>query len=139
GRDSAASFNRRWARTPELTMYRWKNVVREGRTQGLALGPDRYLEVLYEGLTHDPEAGMRRICRFIGEAFDEAVLASSEPYLQSTSPEEDPQVPGGRLRPNSGNWQARFSGRTARRLERIGGATLAEFGYHTSAPDSDDD
>ena len=41
GRDCAASFNRRWRRTPELTIYRWKRVVLEGRRQGAELGNER--------------------------------------------------------------------------------------------------
>ena len=35
GRDSAASFHRRWHRTPEVTIHRWKTVVREARRQGM--------------------------------------------------------------------------------------------------------
>ncbi len=135
GRDSAASFNRRWGRTPELTMYRWKKVVRTGRRQGMALGAGCYLEVRYEDLTADPEPGLRRICRFIGEDFDEAMLASAEPYLSSPAAAHEQ----GRIRINSGNWRMRFSRPTIARLERIGGSTLTEFGYENAAPSSDRD
>lgn len=149
GRDSAASFNRRWGRTPELTLYRWKKVVRAGRAQGQALGAARYLEIRYEELTADPQTGLRRVCAFIGEHFDAAMLVSSEPYLRpsgdgSGDGSSDGSGAGagdgrGRLRRNSGNWRARFSPRTISRMERIGGAALAEFGYESAMPGSDFD
>lgn len=138
GRDCAASFNRRWRRTPDLTMYRWKNVVRDGQTQGARLGTARYLAVRYEDLTREPEPGLRSICEFLGEPFDSAILNSSEPYLSAPVQEPANAIPG-RLRPNSGNWRRRFPRATADRLERIGGAMLAELGYDTEQPDSDYD
>ena len=48
GRDCAASFHRRWKRTPWLTTYRWKKAVLAGHSQGVLLGKDRYMEVKYE-------------------------------------------------------------------------------------------
>jgi hypothetical protein len=47
GRAYAASNQRRWGRHPANTIYRWKQVVAEGRRQGAQLG-ERYMEVRYE-------------------------------------------------------------------------------------------
>jgi len=138
GRDSAASFNRRWYRTPELTLFRWKKVVVAGHQLGEQLGPDRYLEVRYEDLTTDPEHWLQQICSFLKIPYDEAVLLSAQPYLNVT-PLQGGELELGRLRPNSGNWKRYFSARQLRRLERIGGSTLASFGYSTSSPESDFD
>jgi hypothetical protein len=129
GRDCAASFNRRWLRTPELTMYRWKKVVAEGHMQGKLLGEDKYMEVRYEDLTANPEVWLRRICEFIGVPFDAAITESSQPYLNSD------RVAAG-LVPNSGKWKTYFDPEKLRVLEQIGGSALASFGYPTDFPDS---
>lgn len=136
GRDCAASFQRRWHRTPELTMFRWKKVLAEGRRQGQSLGHARYLEVRYEDVTADAEHWLRRICEFVHLPFDAAVLVSAQPYLGGGTPDDTKR---GQLRPNSGKWKQHFSPRRAVRLERIGGSMLSAFGYETSDADSDHD
>jgi len=133
GRDCAASFNRRWRRTPELTIYRWKNIVTIGSYQGLQLGKERYLEVRYEDLTLSPEKWLRQICDFLNIPFDPAILESTQPYLQTDNEQ------GNSLQPNSGKWENYFGPKTRRRLEQISGNTLAKFGYTTSYPNSNED
>jgi hypothetical protein len=132
GRDCAVSFHRRWKRRPELTIFRWKKVVATGREQGQQLRAGRYLEIRYEDLTAQPESALRRICSFLDLPFDEAILDSAQPYLQSGRTGDKPG-----LRHNSGKWQGYFSARLKQRLERIAGRTLADCGYVTSWPDSD--
>lgn len=136
GRDCAASFNRRWHRTPELTVYRWKKVLCEGRRQGLELGPQRYMEIRYEDITQDPEAWLRRVCNFLDVTFHKQILESSQPYLQQPGIESESEELG-RIRPNSGNWKQFFSPRRSGQLEKIAGSTLSAFGYSTELPDSD--
>lgn len=123
GRACAASFNRRWGRKPELTIYRWKNVVAEGRRQGSLLGR-RYMEVRYEDLTATPEYWMKGICSFLDVDYDPRVLLSREP--QSEAPNSS-----GRIRRKPEIWRERFADSTVRRLEGISGAYLAEMGYET--------
>jgi hypothetical protein len=132
GRDCAASFHRRWRRQPELTVFRWKKVVMRGRTQGIRLGAARYLEVRYEELTAEPERCLRRICAFLELPYHEAVLESSQPYLQGGGARRG-------LQPNSGKWQRYFAPEQLDRLERIAGRTLAQCGYATGHPLSDHD
>ena len=138
GRDCAASFNRRWRRTPELSLYRWKKVVREGRRQGAQLTGNRYMEVRYEDLTTNPDANLRQICTFLGVQFEAAVLQSAQPYLNTLDLHSTDATPGS-LRPNSGAWKTWFAAGSIDRLERIGGATLDLFGYETAMPASDYD
>jgi hypothetical protein len=123
GRDSAASFKRRWSRTPALTIFRWKKVVAEGRRQGTQLGTDRYMEVKYEELTQDPQAWLRKISAFLGVAFESATLESRDPYLKRKDGE------AGRIRRNSGRWREAFSAAQVRQLEHIAGRILSELGY----------
>lgn len=138
GRDCAASFHRRWRRAPELTMYRWKRVVREARRQSVRLGPSRYLELRYEALTAEPELWLRRVCAFAGLDFDPSVLQSTHRFM--TAEAAGRRAPGETsVLPNSGRWRHHFTARRRARLDRIGGAVLHELGYETSAPHADRD
>lgn len=133
GRDSAASINRRFRRTPEYSIFRWKNVVLEGRRAAKCL-PDKYLEVRYEDVTTDPEYWMRRICDFIDLPFSENVLLSRKP--QSKDPGKRGEVKG-KLEPNSGKWKSYFSDKQLQRLEQIAGVCLNEFKYTTQFESGD--
>lgn len=134
GRDSAASFKRRWYRTPELTIFRWKKVVQEGRRQGAGLGPTRYLEVKYEDLTADPERWIRQVSDFLAVPFESSTLESSEPYLKKKQDGEP-----GRIRSNSGRWREAFDAREIEKLETIAGRVLNETGYSPGNPTGDHD
>ncbi len=133
GRDSAASFHRRWRRTPELTIHRWKTVVREARRQGKPLG-DRYFELRYEDLTLEPEVWMERVCGFLGLGYCEAVLQSRQPHMAAA---RKGQAVG--IVRNSGHWRHYFKPRMIADLEAIAGSTLASCGYETARPTSDRD
>ena len=137
GRDSAASFNRRWHRTPELTIYRWKKVVDLGRKLGRKLGEQHYMELRYEDLTTQPETWLRKICDFINVPFDDAVLISSQPYLNETTRQVGQKQEMGGLKPNSGNWKTYFTKARQRKLEAIAGHMLASCGYETDLPEAD--
>lgn len=123
GRDAAQSFHRRWGYHPLRTLYRWKKIVGAGQQQGAQLGPERYMEVSYEQLTRDPEPWMRKICAFLGMAFDPCVLESSMRFV------EGEQSKAGRMVVNSGKWQAYFTRGQIEAMERIAGAKLSELGY----------
>jgi hypothetical protein len=130
GRDCAYSFHRRWRRSPELTITRWKLLLRAAREQGKTLAGS-YLEVRYEDLTSSPEFWMRKICTFIDLPFEPTVLLSSRPYLAASKN-------GTGMQANSGRWRKYFSTRRATRLEHIAGQLLAERGYTTAYPDRDE-
>ncbi|MCF7983819.1 MAG: sulfotransferase [Thiohalocapsa sp.] len=123
GRACAASFHRRWGRNPQMTVYRWKHAVAEGRRQGEALG-ERYFEVRYEALTSDPDHWMRGICEFLDIAFDPCVLDSRQP--QSSQPNQP-----GKIRANPSSWATYFSPAKLKSLEDLAGGYLAELGYET--------
>lgn len=123
GRACAASFERRWGRLPDLTIYRWRQVVQHGRAAGASLG-ESYLEVRYEDLTADPEHWMSVICEHVGLAFDPVVLNSRNPQS------DNPNRPG-RIEAKPASWRKQLKPGTIRRLERIAGACLEEMGYQT--------
>jgi len=130
GRDCAASFNRRWKRTPELTLYRWKRVVQLCRADGESLGRDRYLEIKYEDLTGNPERWMREACDFLQVDFDPVVL-------QSEQPQSDREGEVGTIVARQHRWRTAFSKRQLRSLESVAGATLAKFGYDVDVDNGD--
>lgn len=138
GRDCAASFNRRWLRSPRLTMYRWKRLLRDCRRQMQSVPEELCFEVRYEDLTSEPDVWLRKLCDFLRVPFSENILESSQPYMQSDS-EPDMGRAETSLRRNTGKWRTYFAPATQRELERIGGKTLYEFGYATEYPDSDND
>ena len=138
GRDCAVSLNRRWLRSPVLTIYRWKKLVTECRRQSQALPDTLYFEVRYEDLTAEPEQWLRRLCKFLGLSFVESVLESSQPYMRAPADAASPDAAKG-IRQNTGNWKTYFPLNVQSQLESIGGATLNEFGYKTSRPHSNVD
>lgn len=130
GRDCAASFNRRWKRTPELTLYRWKRVVRLCRAAGESLGRDRYLEIKYEDLTDNPEHWMQAACDFLRVDFDPVVLQSEQPQS-----EREGEV--GTIVSRQARWRTAFSERQLGSLEKIAGSALAELGYEVDNQSGD--
>ncbi len=130
GRDCAASFHRRWGYRPEASIVRWKSCLRAGRQQGLPLGSRRYIEIRYEALTEDPESELRRVCDFLEVEFKTVLLESARSGKRVRG------LTSGKIRPNKRNHAEYFSKAVSDELEKIAGATLAEFGYATNRPQS---
>lgn len=52
----------------------WTNCVRAGRKSGEKLLPDRYIEIRFEDIVNETEQTIGRVCRFLGEEYDERML-----------------------------------------------------------------
>jgi hypothetical protein len=128
GRDVAQSNQRRWHKHPIWSIYRWVQTVRQGRKDGHALGPDRYLEISFETLTQDAEATMRKVSDFIGIPYGPELLRSSMPFVNSVY-RNNIKEKSGTVVPNSQKWKTHFSTAEVAQLERVGGRLLAELGY----------
>jgi len=114
----------------------WKSLVAAGRSHGSAHA-DFYLEVRYESLLRQPEATMKRVCAFIDEDFDYAVLRPSR------SPRIDYRRIAGSRRPNprpsdteiadwnTGRWRREMTPRDRSLFEGVAGDLLSELGYET--------
>lgn len=122
GRDCAASFERRWGRTPELTIHRWKRVVELCRADGEALGPERYMEIQYESLTQEPEPWMHKVCEFLDVEFDEAVMVSEMPQSKN-------EGQAGTIEARAPRWKKAFNSQQLDRLHAIAGSLLNQLGY----------
>ncbi|MGE0383623.1 MAG: sulfotransferase [Gammaproteobacteria bacterium] len=75
GRDVALSYRQISWGTPHVARVAddWRMKVTLGRKMGRMLG-SQYMEVRYEDLVRDPAAQLGRICEFIGEPYDPAML-----------------------------------------------------------------
>jgi hypothetical protein len=76
GRDCVSSLKRMpWWRGGSIkAIWTWRNAIIAGERARTRLGPDAYAEVRYEDLVRDPEPQLRRLCDFLGEAFDARML-----------------------------------------------------------------
>jgi len=136
GRDAARS----WVKHPEgsgnlyAAASEWKRMVRTGRAAGASLPPDRYLEVRYETLLVEPQATLRRVCRFLREAFSEAMLQPHplpEKYYPRLIGERRPLNPSwNRITPaNAFKWKHNMSSADRALFESVAGDLLEELGY----------
>ncbi|MEU8657609.1 sulfotransferase family protein [Actinoplanes philippinensis] len=97
---------------------------------------DVYHQVRYEDLVADPEPHLRRICGFLGEAYDPAMsapdklapVAVPEYKTWHTLTHQAPTTE--RIQ----SWRTRLTADELRRCEAAFGHRLAKFGYQPSAP-----
>jgi LPS sulfotransferase NodH len=119
--DSAAALARECRRT-------YRRQARFGRE----LGPHRYLTVRYEDLVAEPEAVLGRVCEFLGESFEPAMLsyperaesgflASESDWKSATRQPLDPT--------RIGRYRAVLGPRAIRRVEGILAEELPALGY----------
>lgn len=131
GRDCAASFERRWNYNAEVSVFRWKNVVREARRQSRDLPANRYIEVRFERLTNSPKEVMRILSEFLGIEFSSHLLTSSRTTARVRGMESKT------LKRNSGSYLSYFEASQLAKLEDICGSLLHELGYETANQSGD--
>jgi Sulfotransferase family len=74
GRDVALSRRRSWSNRSVLrSAHAWAFIVSSIRRASPVLG-DKYMELRYEDLVAQPQEMLERVCQFIGEKFDPAML-----------------------------------------------------------------
>jgi hypothetical protein len=75
GRDVVASHRDRWGYWSAIkATVKWPRYIQAARATGAQLGPQRYIEVRYEDLVHDPESTLRTLLEFLHEPWDAGVL-----------------------------------------------------------------
>jgi hypothetical protein len=128
-----------WNEDPVTTaaLY-WEWNVRLGREASVLLGPNRYYELRYESLVADPELEMRRLCDFLGLAYDPAMLRFHEGRTRSKaglSAKNAWQPVTAGLR----NWRAQMATEHLTRFEAAAGDLLRELGYERPPVDASED
>jgi len=139
GHDVVASHRDRWGYRSAARAARgaWRKYVEAARTFGATVGPDRFLEVRYEVLVADPEAELRRLCIFLGEAWDPAMLAfdraehdGTERYSQFTAERREQGGDGSAVyQSRVGAGRASLDPVLRAMLRRSSGTLLDELGY----------
>ena len=129
GRACASSFHRRWKYTPELTIYRWKNIVSEAQRQGELL-PNRYFELRYEDLTSNPGIWLDKICNFLQIPYEPSIINLRQVKKHSGSSDT-------KITKHSDYWRDYFGEDALGQLEIISGKVLHQLGYSTLHPTSD--
>jgi len=113
----------------------WREQVGLCTRTGAMLPPERFLEIRYEDLVTRPEAVLRQVCAFLGEAFEPSMLG----YHHAI----DGNVPKDRLYlwpkldrpPDAGNaqkWRRAMSSTDIAVFEGVASDLLRHFGYPVS-------
>ncbi|MGF1630394.1 MAG: sulfotransferase [Kiloniellaceae bacterium] len=134
GRDVALSQRRiEWCSTNSFRLaqdWRWKTTL--CHKVGRVLGPDRYLELRYEELVHDPEFCLRRACEFLGEEFSIRMLHYHE-TAKDVVPAESLRWHQNSVQPPDESkifaWKTALPETDRVIFEEIAGDTLDYFGY----------
>jgi hypothetical protein len=134
GRDVAVSQRKvEWLSSslPRLAMdWRWKVAI--CHKVGAVRGSSYFLEVMFEELVHAPEPVLRRICEFLDEPFDPAMLLYSETAAREV-PADSIRWHKSSVRPPDeskiGVWRTEMSKSDRIIFEQVAGDALELFGY----------
>lgn len=110
----------------------WRRHVSRARAAADRLGP-RLLEVRYASVVRDPQAELERLCRFLGLAFDPAMLCygASADVLPSHDLDTRAREP---LQENVRPWQQELTADEISLIEFIAGELMDEVGYPRRHP-----
>lgn len=138
GRDCVASLKRMpwWEHGVPPAVYYWVQAMRAGDWARANLRADQYVEVYYEDLVLEPRRELQRLCDFLAEPFDEAML---EPNVQSS--EAVPKRKRARWHERTteridtgavGKWRGGLEPEELRLMESVAGRRLRAHGYELS-------
>ncbi|MCZ6782768.1 MAG: sulfotransferase [Proteobacteria bacterium] len=142
-RDVVASLREMpWASSPSVEKLAGECLRTYDRQERFAaqLGPKRYTTCRYEALVADPESELRRVCAFLGEAYEPGMLAYAEreapgffeserPWKADTlAPLDDSRI---------GRHRAALAPGELRTVERVLGEQLERLGYRPDDRPSD--
>jgi hypothetical protein len=137
GRDTTLSAQRKWGDSHwymdnYYLLRNWVRNVNRGQEAGAMLGPERYLEIRYEDLVQRPSPVVKRICLFLNEQFDSAMMQHTT--LANQLLETDTAYPNVR-RPISTQsvqrWKREMVSLDLKLSLRVAGPKLQELGYET--------
>lgn len=130
GRDCALSMLERRYDFHVYNVYHaakyWQQYVETGRRHGNILSTTVYHELRYEDLVADPATYLRRVCAFLGEAYDDNLIN----YQKSrTGGGKTPLLAQPLKSNNAEKWRAEMTPRQIQIFEAAAGTTLREHGY----------
>jgi len=107
----------------------WAASIHAAGRMAPALG-DRFVEVRYEDLVHDPEATVERLCAAVGVAYSPEMVHRRDHVVSSRS-----QLFSGASAPVAGRartWESELTPRQVAEFEAVAGRELASRGYALS-------
>jgi hypothetical protein len=113
-----AGCARRWVRDIESSRPWW--------------GDPRFMTVRYEDLVLDPRPSLERLMKFLGEDWDEGLIAhaaADSPFRDATRFAQNPEALGAVSTASLSRWQRDLDGRDKQIFKRIAGPLLVELGY----------
>jgi len=117
-RKPVAGGARRWVRDIEASRRWWAD--------------PRFHTVRYEDLVLNPRPVLERLMAFLGEDWDEAMLAhgaADSPFRDATRFAQNPEALGAVSTVSLSRWQRELDARDKRIFKRIAGPLLVELGY----------
>lgn len=131
GRDVCCSMlEQTWGpKDAEEAAKRWVACIRNGIAH--RGDSDRYMEIRYEDLVQHPERELRRLCGWIGEPFDPAMLAYDRadhdlaPKTESSAHQVERPLYTSAL----ARWRRDMPAKDLKSYMKVAGPTLAELGY----------
>lgn len=140
GRDVALSMQRTYRGPrffyvdPYYAARSWKARVRRASSSGARLGPSRYFEIRYEDLTANPEALIRQMCDFLGEAYEPAMTT---PNREAARHYHSKDIHAATREPltttRSGRWRRELSVMDQRLVQLVAGDQLGALGYEIAS------
>lgn len=136
-------------RSPARQAADWCDSVAAGRRDGPSL--PAYIEIRYEDLVGETARVLERICRFLGEDYEPAMLGYHDRAAKRLAELGDRVVDGGRMQPAAvrrkafsltlsppdelriGRWLETLLPSEVKEYEAVAGPMLAECGYRLSA------
>jgi len=110
----------------------WNDYVWVARRMGAILGKERYTEVLYENLVANPEAELRRLCRFLRESYAPEMLDYHK-HAEGLVPEERKfqhhNIDAPPLTSRACAWKREMSPTDVKLFSRYAHRMLRELGY----------
>ena len=139
-RDVAASYLEQYwcSKGTALGCARWIKRVYEHADQLAArLGPKRFCAVRYEALVEDPKRELTRLCEFLGEDYDPAMLRygdrAATGYLEVEEGwkgmTREPLTPS-----RIGRYEGRLTPRQIWTVDHALGRLLTQYGYERNSP-----
>jgi hypothetical protein len=115
---------------PYYAARMWRVRLGAGIAAGRRLPAGRYYEIRYEELTAEPEPQLRKLCDFLGEDFDPAMLApnmeaSKHYHSFGIHTQTNRQVTAAR----QGRWHKDLAPADARIVQRVAGKLLRALDY----------
>ncbi|MEM7202367.1 MAG: sulfotransferase [Planctomycetota bacterium] len=131
GRDTVLSSMKAMAEgRPYMDHYyllkHWARRVAAGQAAGRELSADRYHEVRYEQLVADPAPHMQRLCDFLGERFEPAML---DPKTRERFAPKGTNLGKPISTSSVGRWRKEMTPFEQKLADRVVGHDLAALGY----------